>query len=437
MTSPWAKIDQPDPVSLEEIISEEVAKKLQGKEDKRLKQKIKKDFATQTPVKLPTKSDKICDIDEVKTKRQHEQSTEELNRFPNVSLVNNCKKDPVDNNFVSDSDDEEILDADERKFWDRFETLGPDFDLKPQSPYKVPQTPKVPHILTKDFDVIMMDEIKNAFKLRLFPLRLFKEPVKCFPEKSTYRTLYTMRETQVLNSINGIISIGREAIILHGNSYPSSKECAIKVYKPFLSDFKGCDKFQKYDHRFMNRRKEKVSTETISLCVQKEKNNLLRMHEAGIPCPKVVALNKHILVMEFIGENQICALTLKYATLTDDDWINAYQQVVESMKNLYNKANLIHTDLTDDNILWHQNKCYFIDVSESVESGHEEAFVCLYRDCTNITMLFSVKNIPHVATPIELVSYITGFDFGDRTDLSDLKEAYKRQVNPQAAIIQE
>ncbi|CAG9828114.1 unnamed protein product [Diabrotica balteata] len=287
-------------------------------------------------------------------------------------------------------------------------------------------------MLTKDYDV--MDEIRNAFKLRLFPFKFLVDPIKCFPEISTYRILYTMIETQVLNHVNGIINIGEEAVILHGNLHQSSKECAIKVYKTILSDFKGCNKFQKYDHRFMNRKGGKVSKQTISLCVEKETNNLIRMHEAGIPCPKLVVFNKHILVMEFLGENQLCALTLKYAKLTDDEWIEAYQQVIESMKTLYNKANLIHADLTENNILWHQNKCYFIDVSESIESSHEEAFVCLYRDCTNITRFFSEKDVTHVATPLELVSYITGFDFGDHIALPDLKEAYKLQVNPQAAI---
>lgn len=55
------------------------------------------------------------------------------------------------------------------------------------------------------------------------------------------------------------------------------------------------------------------------------------------------------------------------------------------MKALYEKANLIHADLSEYNILWHDNKCFFIDVSQSVEPSHENAFHFLYRDCTNIT----------------------------------------------------
>lgn len=54
------------------------------------------------------------------------------------------------------------------------------------------------------------------------------------------------------------------------------------------------------------------------------------------------------------------------------------------MKILFDKANLIHADLSEYNILWHNDLCYFIDVSQSVEPSHENAFYFLYRDCSNI-----------------------------------------------------
>lgn len=54
------------------------------------------------------------------------------------------------------------------------------------------------------------------------------------------------------------------------------------------------------------------------------------------------------------------------------------------MKILFDKANLIHADLSEYNILWHKDLCYFIDVSQSVEPSHENAFHFLYRDCNNI-----------------------------------------------------
>lgn len=52
---------------------------------------------------------------------------------------------------------------------------------------------------------------------------------------------------------------------------------------------------------------------------------------------------------------------------------------------MYNEAHLIHADLSEYNILWHKNTCYFIDVSQAVEHEHENAYQFLYDDCKHIT----------------------------------------------------
>lgn len=57
-------------------------------------------------------------------------------------------------------------------------------------------------------------------------------------------------------------------------------------------------------------------------------HNLNRIKRAGIPCPEVVCLKKHILVMSFIGSNGKCAPTLKEAILTMDQLEQAYKETV-------------------------------------------------------------------------------------------------------------
>ncbi|CAG9831733.1 unnamed protein product [Diabrotica balteata] len=438
MTSPWAKIEQPDPVNLEEILSEEVARQLQIKEYKKLNQKNNEDLKTavELPDSVKTMFDNICDTEEalvrmLQTHYDDQSHKVEFNKYS--TLLYNCGEDSINNDFVSDSDgEEEILDANERKFWDRFENLEPELDLNPQCPNKVQHKR---HMVTNNYEV--MSEIQRVCRLKIFPHKHSSETIECCPEKFTYAILYKMIEKQLLKSINGIIGEGRESIILHANSDPSSfldsnlpKECAIKVYKTILSDFKGCEKFGESDHRFLNRKGRQVSTRNISIWAEKEMTNLMLMQEAGIPCPKVVTLRKHVLVMEFIGKNQIPAPTLKDARKLDIDWINAYEQVIEYMKILFNKVNLVHADLTEDNILLYEDKCYFIDVSECVENSHEKAILCLYRDCINITDFFSKKDIPDVATPNGLFSYITGFDFHDRVALPEIKESLKLKQKP-------
>jgi len=53
------------------------------------------------------------------------------------------------------------------------------------------------------------------------------------------------------------------------------------------------------------------------------------MKKRGIPCPSVVLLKKHILVMSFIGEERNPAPKLKDASLSDADYELAYDQCVQ------------------------------------------------------------------------------------------------------------
>ena len=52
------------------------------------------------------------------------------------------------------------------------------------------------------------------------------------------------------------------------------------------------------------------------------------MKKAEIPCPDVVVLKKHILVMSFIGKDHVPAPKLKEAHLGPDDLARAYLQVL-------------------------------------------------------------------------------------------------------------
>lgn len=57
--------------------------------------------------------------------------------------------------------------------------------------------------------------------------------------------------------------------------------------------------------------------------------NHARLQRAGIPCPKVVLLRKHILIMSFIGHETIPAPKLKEAKLTPEQMNDAYKQCTE------------------------------------------------------------------------------------------------------------
>ncbi|CAG9828082.1 unnamed protein product [Diabrotica balteata] len=485
MSCPWAKIEKPEPVNLEEIMSEEVARELQAKEDKKLNREVNEQLenAEQLPTDIPSDilkalSDNAFDSDETIAKMlqmqydkeyddQLKRTEEKFNGSSKVSIsFDNYRRAPLNEDFISDSEEEEIVDVRDRKFWDRFESLEREFASIPQCGYKVQPDGQM---VTKH-DVVMSGR-KNACKLLSFPpefqtgdgenfdlklsnkvfnsLKMYSKHEqarrhKVHDKKEDQATaefgvdeftrllLYKMINNQLLERVNGVISIGKEAVILHADSDPSfpfdsnlPKECVIKIFKTTLSEFKQRDKYIKDDHRFKDRIGKQTARKTVYIWAEKEMANLMRLQKAEIPCPKVVTLKNHLLVMSFIGENHRPAPKLKDAVMSDADYIIAYEQVTGNMKALYDKANLIHADLSEYNILWYQDQCYFIDVSQSVEPSHENAFHFLYRDCTNVTKFFSKKDVPDVATPDELFTSITGCDFRDQIALANIRESFK------------
>ncbi|XP_052866480.1 serine/threonine-protein kinase RIO3 [Anopheles cruzii] len=240
-------------------------------------------------------------------------------------------------------------------------------------------------------------------------------------DEPTRLILYKWINNQLLESIDGVISTGKEAVILHAETDPDNpnrrdddpvppKEVAIKIFSTTLNEFKQRDRYIKDDHRFAGRFSKQNARTVINMWAEKELRNLHRIRAAGIRCPAVVALKKNVLVMQFIGANMVPAPKLKEATLSDAQLVLAYDEMVEIMHQLYKEARLVHADLSEYNILWHEEKCWVIDVAQSVEPSHPGALEFLMRDCGNISMFFTKRGVSGVKCKEDLFFDITGLD---------------------------
>ncbi|XP_075682459.1 serine/threonine-protein kinase RIO3 [Rhinoderma darwinii] len=234
-------------------------------------------------------------------------------------------------------------------------------------------------------------------------------------DPKTRLLLYKMVNAGVLDTVNGCVSTGKESVVFHANGgsiegqeVPS--ECAIKVFKTTLNEFKNRDKYIKDDYRFKDRFSKLNPRKVIRMWAEKEKHNLKRLRKAGIPCPEVVMLKKHVLVMSFIGKDQIPAPMLKEAKLSLEDSKTAYYQVLAMMKQLYEKCNLVHADLSEYNMLWHDGKVWLIDVSQSVEPTHPHGLEFLYRDCRNVSQFFQKLGVSETPNERELFNMVSGLD---------------------------
>jgi RIO kinase 3 len=157
----------------------------------------------------------------------------------------------------------------------------------------------------------------------------------------------------------------------------------------------------------------------IRLWAEKEMHNLMKMRRYEIPCPEVVILKKHVLVMSFIGKDSQPAPKLSEAKLNQSQLKSAYEQCIQIIKDLYTKCNLVHADFNQFNLLWFQDRVWVIDVAQSVEPIHPMGLEFLLRDCTNIHKFFTNRKLEEVEVKIgeELFNEVTGMNFDGEGEL--------------------
>ncbi|GAB1600314.1 serine/threonine-protein kinase RIO3-like [Argonauta hians] len=255
-------------------------------------------------------------------------------------------------------------------------------------------------------------------------------------DHDTHLILFQMINNGIFEKDIGIVSTGKESIVLHcdagenlasymetksaennkslgaGIADPCPKVCAIKVFKTSLSKFKNRKQYLVGDSRFTDKSLRKQNPrKVIKNWSKKEAANLHRMRRFGIPCPTLITLKNHVLVMSFIGYDHQAAPKLRDANLSSEELRSAFQQTFKILRDMYHQCNLVHADLSEYNLLWHENTVWVIDVSQSVELSHPSAMEFLLRDCSNICYFFENKGVQEVPSSEELFNSVTDLHF--------------------------
>ena len=131
----------------------------------------------------------------------------------------------------------------------------------------------------------------------------------------------------------------------------------------------------------------------------------MRAKEAGIAVPEPLVWDRNILIMSFIGEGEVSYPQLRNARFEDPAEI--YASIIKDIDILYNKAEIVHADLSEFNILY-GDKPYLIDMGQSVTRDHPRALPFLMRDIRNINRFF--KNRCDIRNDVEIFNAVTGLD---------------------------
>ena len=223
--------------------------------------------------------------------------------------------------------------------------------------------------------------------------------------------LFKLLSNHFLEKIDGCLSTGKEANVYYakaGSQTPSTvTEYAIKIYKTSILVFKDRDKYVSGEHRWRKGYCKSNPRKMVKVWAEKEMRNYRRIHEARIPCPQPILLRNHILIMEFLGQEGWPSPRLKDATLSDKRYREAYVQCVLIMRHMFQRCRLVHGDLSEYNLLWHNQRIYVIDVSQSVESDHPSASDFLRKDASNVNDYFRKTAKLQVMTVRQLFEFVT------------------------------
>ena len=201
-------------------------------------------------------------------------------------------------------------------------------------------------------------------------------------DEVTLIALYKLVHKKLISVIGGPISTGKEANVFYGEH--DGRGIAIKIYRIRTANFKAMTDYLAGDRRFASVRGSRKGI--VFAWTKKEYSNLARAHDAGIPVPEPLAFDRNILLMEFLGHGEVPYPQLRNAEVADYGVV--YRQILGYIERLYREARLVHADLSEYNILYHE-KPYLIDMGQAVTLDHPRAGAFLIRDIRNINRYFS------------------------------------------------
>ncbi len=220
-------------------------------------------------------------------------------------------------------------------------------------------------------------------------------------DHSTALSAYKLIRKRILDRFNGVISTGKESRIylaFDKNEVPY----AVKIYLTTSAEFK------KGMQKYLDLEELKIYKRSFRLAVfewcKKEYSHLKIAYEAGVKVPKPIAYINNILVLEFIGNEGKPAPLLFEVELPD--YTEIYNKIISYIEILY-KVGIIHSDLSEYNILIHNNEPYIIDFGQSVKKTHPNALIFLLRDIKNINKFFKQKKV-QIIDDLQLFNKIVG-----------------------------
>lgn len=142
---------------------------------------------------------------------------------------------------------------------------------------------------------------------------------------------------------------------------------------------------------------ERMTTHGRQLLQQRwtdhEFNVLQDLHAARVPVPCPISYSDEVLDMQYLGELDGAAPQLAKARLGRDELARAFRQMTDGLADMV-AAGWAHGDLSAYNLLWWQDRLWFIDFPQAVDiAANPQGLSFLHRDVTNVCRWFTRRGL--------------------------------------------
>lgn len=221
-------------------------------------------------------------------------------------------------------------------------------------------------------------------------------------DRLTLGVIHKLTMEKRIVSVDFPVSTGKEGNVFRATT-PDGTYVALKIFRTSNATFKNIARYIEGDPRFVG-----LSGNTRKLIyawTTKEFKNLCRMEKAGVRVPHAYRFLKNVIVMDYIGDGRMAAPQLRSVRLNEPQKV--YREIVRFMKRMYQRAKLVHGDLSEYNILMHEGKPFIIDCGQAMVTEHPNALEFLQRDIKNVNRYFRSLDV-EVWSEATVMRYVKG-----------------------------
>ncbi|MGB5910661.1 MAG: RIO1 family regulatory kinase/ATPase [Promethearchaeia archaeon] len=205
--------------------------------------------------------------------------------------------------------------------------------------------------------------------------------------------LHALVEKNIISQLGPLIGKGKESDVYSCRD-DNENIYALKIYRMGRTSFKNIKKYRS----FIGKRSHLSWLYINRLAAKKEFRALDKIYLLKLNTPKPIAFNRHAIVMSYLrGKELVYCQGIK-----NPDKI--FNKIIKQIKVIYKKANMIHGDLGEFNIILDEKgNILIIDWLQWVPKEHPNAHSLLERDIENVCNYFR-KKFNVISNPDEIVT---------------------------------